>query len=100
MPAGRMMATCAATSTTVVRMKMILALLIATPPGRPRTGALLEANVLQCFCRLPVQPRCVAVVVPPGGEIAEREPGGGPVAGRSKLFEAPIGGAEDVLSLV
>src|SRR5436190_310236 len=38
MPNGRTMANCPATSTTVVRMKMILALLIASPPCRPQRG--------------------------------------------------------------
>src|SRR5438477_8954577 len=63
-------------------------------------GALLEANVLQGFGRLPVQPRGLAVVVSLLGEIAERDPGGGPVTDRSQLLEAPIGGAEEVLSLL
>src|SRR5438128_11045139 len=97
MPNGRTRATCPATSTTVVRMKRILALLIATPPCWPR-GA-LEADVLQRLGCPSVQPRGTAVVVPLLGEVAERDPGGCTVAGRGQLLEAPIGGVEDVLSL-
>jgi hypothetical protein len=61
---------------------------------------LLEANVLQCLGCLPIQPRCFAVVFSLMCEIAERDPGGSTVAHRSELLEAPIGGAEEVLTLI
>jgi hypothetical protein len=99
MPNGRTNANCPATSTTVVRMKKNLALLIATPLCRPR-GAWLEANVLEGFGGPPVQARGLAIVASPMGEIPERDPSGSTVTDRSHLLKAPIGGAEEHLSLV
>src|SRR2546421_11136612 len=60
----------------------------------------LEADVLQSFGGVAVEPRGRPVVAAPGGEIAPSHPRGGAEAGVPELLEALLGEDELLLRLV